>query len=78
MITAEGTLWLLGGAEDAGAWVDLVRWEGGAPRIDDGPDLPGPTADAVAFEHEAGVVTVAGGKGRGEIVMCFPRALDPL
>lgn len=78
VITAEGTLWLLGGAEDAGAWVDLVRWEGGAPRIDDGPDLPGPTADAVAFEHEAGVVTVAGGKGRGEIVMCFPRALDPL
>ena len=82
VVTAGGTLWLLGG-EIGGVLtkhVDLVRWEGGAPRIEAGPDLPAANAGAVAFEHAAGVVTIAGGRYQdmaGRLVMCFPSELDP-
>ncbi len=81
VVTAGGTLWLLGGEIDGEltTHVDLVRWQGGAPRIEAGPDLPVENAGAVAFEHTAGVVTLAGGRYRdmaGRFVMCFPSALD--
>lgn len=77
VITAAGTLWLLGGGDETGTQVDVVRWEGGVPRIEAGPELPSPSFEAVAFEHAAGIVTVAGGKSPGgEIVMCFPRTLE--
>lgn len=77
VITAEGVLWLAGGEieGEATTHVDLVRWEGGAPRIEAGPNLPVANAGAVAFEHAAGAVTIAGGRDiEGRLVMCFPSA----
>lgn len=81
VITAGGTLWLIGGEPaplESVSRVDQVRWEGGMPNIEPLPDLATAKSGAVAFEHAAGVVTVAGGRDMvGQLVMCFPSELDP-
>lgn len=80
VITAAGTLWLIGGeasAADDPSPVDIVRWVGGVPQIEAGPDLPANNRGAVAFEHAAGIVTIAGGRDiAGQLVMCFPSELE--
>jgi hypothetical protein len=80
--TAAGELWIVGGRGEDGepvGWTDVVRWGDGL-RIEAGPPLSTPRAGAVAFEHAAGIVTVAGGEGpaglRDDFEHCTPGALD--
>lgn len=77
--TDAGTLWLVGG--EGSARIDLVVWDGSAPRFEAGPTLAGPRAGAAVFEQASGVVTVAGGEGPDgpsrTFEQCTPAALDP-
>lgn len=77
VITAEGVLWI-GGGEGPSRAVDLVYWDGDQVRIEAGPDLASPRANAVAFEHASGVVVFGGGATERDFEMCFPSGLDPL
>lgn len=85
LITAAGTLWLVGGVDDAGMpsrLTDIVSWDGSTPRIAEGPLLAEPRAGATLVENASGTIVVAGGLGidgmREDLEMCFPAGLDPL